>query len=577
MNQIRGLRYVWRLPSAGYDRSVCAEIASLYNFSLPLIEVLMNRGLTESSTIKEFLFGGYEKEVGSAGLLKDAEKAVTRIIEAIRAQEKILIAGDYDVDGVTSSALMMMCLVPLGAQVNFFLPHRVRDGYGLSIKTIQRAAKNNYKVIITVDNGISAFDQAQEARRLGIDLIITDHHRPHDVVPEAFAVIDPHQQDCPYPYKFFAGVGISFKVMSLLYERLGMQLPMQVYELLLLGTVADVVPLTGENRFWVRHGLRYITSTASYALSVLRDNARITKPALSSTDIGFFITPQINALGRLEDAREAVKFLIGSDVNETKRIGTILKSLNEVRKNTEQSILASIEADIFTNKIDVSTERIIMAFSHQWPPGVIGLVASRLVSKFNRPALLFHITDQGIAKGSCRSIPEFDMFNALSYCKDLLESFGGHSVAAGLSIKKERLSELKQRLEQLIEKQLTWEDLQHKLSVDAELRLQEVTRKITADMAYLEPFGAGNPVPVLYIKNVMIYQKIVLLKDLHVKCSIMSEGIVRSVIFFNRPDVYKYLMVHKDQEFDIAVQVTENHWNGEVTVELQGIDIAMKT
>lgn len=316
---IKGSKYLWQLSAV--DPLLVQERAALFNLSFPIVQTLLARGFVAHKEFEHFLFATRETSVAHPSLLKDADKAIDRIIYAIDHQEKILIAGDYDVDGITSSALLMECLLPLGARVNFFLPNRIRDGYGLSVKTIERAAQSGYAVVITVDNGITAFEPALAAKKLGIDLIITDHHRPHDHLPQAFAVIDPHQADCPYPYKKFAGVGIGFKLMSLLYERLGKQLPEKVYELLLLGTVADVVPLTGENRFWVRHGLYTVRLRESTALRVLKQNARFAKTSLSSTDIGFFITPQINALGRLEDAREGVKFLIGSDEQETARIG----------------------------------------------------------------------------------------------------------------------------------------------------------------------------------------------------------------------------------------------------------------
>ncbi|HVW99562.1 MAG TPA: single-stranded-DNA-specific exonuclease RecJ, partial [Candidatus Babeliaceae bacterium] len=523
MSSIQGVKYIWRLPKI--SRESLASCKHTFSLSLPVLQALHHRGFKSQQEVESFLFSSRERDVAHPSLLKDASKAVERIVYALKHQEKILIAGDYDVDGITSSALMLLCLLPLGARVNFFLPNRARDGYGLSVKTIQKAAQSGYSVVITVDNGITAFEAAREAKKLGIDLIITDHHRPHEQVPEAFAVIDPYQEDCLYPYKKFAGVGVSFKLITLLYEQLNKEIPTKVYELLLLGTVADVVPLTGENRFWVRHGLEKIQERESFALTVLKTNARITKPLLTSTDIGFFITPQINALGRLEDPRDGVKFLLSSEFEETERIGQVLKELNEIRKDIERSIVAEIEKQIEEGAIRVE-DGVIIAASNTWPTGVIGLVASRLVSKYNRPTLLFHLTDEGIAKGSCRSIPEFNLFNALHNSRDLLISFGGHSVAAGLSLKAENIPTLKVRLEQELKTLLTAEDLCPKLSIDAELMLEEANRKLLSDLAYLEPFGCENPCPVLYIKGAVIREKPTLLKGLHVRFSIFSEGII---------------------------------------------------
>jgi single-stranded-DNA-specific exonuclease len=574
-SKITGIKYLWKLPDVVSQAVV--ELALAYNISFPIMQTIVNRGIASKDEIDKYLFSILERDVAHPLLLKDAEKAIDRILIAIDNKEKILVCGDYDVDGVTSSAMMMLCLLPLTSHINFFLPHRVHDGYGLSVKTIQRAAKNGYTVVVTVDNGISAFEPALEAKRLGIDLIITDHHRPHEHVPEAYAIINPHQADCLYPYKKFAGVGVIFKLISLLYERLNRQLPPKVYELLLLGTVADVVPLTGENRFWVRYALKLVNSTESLSLRVLKHNARFVKPLLSSTDIGFFITPQINALGRLEDAREGVKFLIAADVKEVERVGGVLKELNEARKTIEKSVFSTVEEAILAKKIDLEQERIILASSHEWQPGVIGLVASRLVGAYNRPALLFHVTKDKIAKGSCRSIQEFNMFEALQEHKEILISFGGHAMAAGLSLPVDRLEELKERLENTIKQRLPVFERKSTLRLDAEITLPEVTKKLVADMAYLEPFGNENAQPTFYLKNVSLVDAPQLLKDAHVKCMVFKDGVIKPVIFFNRPELYQLLMEKRDELLSLAVHVTENHWNGKVSIELQGMDVALST
>lgn len=571
---VLGQKYLWKLPSA--DQQRIGAIASRYNLSFAIAQVLYTRGFTNEDDIERFLFTTFEDSVADARLLKDAEKAVDRILLAIEKQEAILISGDYDVDGITSSAMMMICLLPLGAKINYFLPHRVKDGYGLSMKTVERAAQNNYKVLITVDNGITAIDQAVRAKELGIDLIITDHHRPHSHVPNAFAIINPNQVDCSYPHKTLAGVGVAFKLLSLLYEKQGLQLPTKAYELLLLGTVADVVPLVGENRFWVRHGLHYINRVESASFKLLKSNGKITKSKISATDIGFSITPQINALGRLEDSRQAVKFLIGTDVDHAEQVAKVLLEMNEARKAIERSIVEEIEEQIRLKHIDLEKENVIIAASKSWAPGVIGLVASRFVSAYGKPTLLFHITKDGLAKGSCRSIPEFNMFDALTASSDLLIQFGGHSIAAGLSLKVENLSELKNRLEALVLVQLTPEDLQPKIRIDAEVTLPDLTKKFIADMEHLEPFGNSNDQPIFYVDNVVQVQKPQLMKDLHVKCFMFAEGVIKPVVFFNRPQLFELLNEQYEKTFVLAARVSENHWQDRVNIELIGVDIAIK-
>ncbi len=573
MISVEGLKYRWLLPEV--TKEVILKYAQDYNLSYAIAQTLLGRGHITKDDFDSYLFTSYEKDVAHPSLLKDAQKAVDRILEAIKNGEKILICGDYDVDGITSSAMMMICLLPLGAKINYFLPNRKRDGYGLSAKIVNKAAANDYKVLITVDNGISAFEAGLEAKKHGIDLIITDHHRPHEKLPEAYAVVDPHQEDCEYPYKKFAGVGVSFKILSLLYEMLGKELPEKVYELLLLGTVADVVPLTGENRFWVRHGLQLINSTESFSVKVLKDNAKVNKPALTSLDIGFFLAPQINALGRLEDARQGVRFLVGAHHDEVVSVGAILKQLNEARKAIEKQVLGEIIENIEKNKEAMLSERVIISSSKDWQAGVIGLIASRVVGAYNRPTLLFHITKDGIAKGSCRSIPELNMFEILEENKDILISFGGHAMAAGLALPVDKLDLLKERLEKTVAKKIPVMPDKASIGLDAELALFDVNKKLVADMAYLEPFGNENNQPVFYLKDVSVVGQPTLLKGEHVKCMVFSDGIIKPLIFFSRPDIYDKLLELEEASFSCAVKVLENHFNGKVSIELQGIDIAV--
>ncbi len=571
MEGIQGAKYRWLLPRATMQ-DVYAQ-ASSYNFSMPVMQTLMGRGFS-GALLDRYLASSYEETVAHPSLLQDAEKAVERLLLALERGEKILIAGDYDVDGITSSALLLACLKPLGANINFFLPNRVRDGYGLSMTTVERAAVNGYRVIITVDNGITAFEAAAVARARDIDLIITDHHRPPPTLPAAYAIVNPHRIDCGYPFKKFAGVGVGFKLMHLLYEKIGRVLPAKVYELLLLGTVADVVPLLDENRFWVRYCLGIVNANESLALKVLKENGRCTKSQLTATDIGFSIAPQLNALGRLDDAREGVNFLLGVDEIKTREIGAKLAALNKSRKEIELSVLLDVERQITAGTIDLRTNLVIVAGGANWPPGVIGLVASRLVGTYGRPAIILHRGTGGIAKGSCRSIPEVNIFDALSEARDLLVTFGGHPMAAGLSLREENIPELQQRLNAYVMNRTAPEDLVQKITLDAELPLGEANSKLLADLAYMEPFGCENPAPKFYVPRASLVEPPTLLKEAHVKCQIFSEGTIKPVIFFNRPDLYQPLVERMGTPCSFAVSVLENEWQGRTRLELQGIDIA---
>jgi len=570
---IPGAKYLWCAQrQISHD---VHDLAQQFNLSIPIVQVLINRGMTSTDSITQFL-SDLDEDIADPLLLKDALRAVTRIEQAIANNEKILIAGDYDVDGVTSSALILVSLKPLGAHINFFLPHRQRDGYGLSVNTIRRAAANGYKVIITVDNGITAFEPAREAKNLGIDLIITDHHQPHAHLPDAYAIVDPHQSDCKYPFKYFAGVGVSFKLMSLLYTRRSLPLPSKVYELLLLGTVADVVPLIGENRFWVRRSLRHINQSKSLSLAILKKNAQITKEVMSSLDIGFYVAPQINALGRLDDAREAVAFLIGSQPEEVERIGIILANMNQARKNIEKKIVAEIVANIESGIISIQ-DAVLVVEGKDWPSGVVGLVASRLVGLYGRPAIVLHCTTNGTLKGSCRSIAEIDIFNALDSVKNLLISFGGHPMAAGVALAYENLASFRTALHEYVIARIALADMKQRIYLDAELTLPDLNKKLVQDMKTLEPFGAGNREPIFLISSVTRIGDIQVLKEAHVKCMVFQQGVMKPIIFFNRPELYHTLQSHDQEPFNVAASVTENHWNGKINIELCGIDVTLSS
>jgi single-stranded-DNA-specific exonuclease len=307
---------------------------------------------------------------------------------------------------------------------------------------------------------------------------------------------------------------------------------------------------------------------------MLKQNGKVTKPRMSSTDIGFSITPQINALGRLEDPRQGVKFLIGSDRADIQEVGKILLELNEARREIERSIFQDVVQDIEQGIIDLSTENVIIAARKGWPPGVIGLVASRLVGAYGKPTILLHLTDKGIAKGSCRSIPEFNMFQALYDAGHILEQFGGHAQAAGLSLKIDQIPALKQILEEQVASKLTPFDLQQKLVLDAHAQLSDINQKLVNDLEHLEPFGNSNTHPAFYIKDVVMVQKPKLLKEAHIKCMVFADGVIKPVMFFNRPELFEKLQACGPEPFSIAATVHENHWNGRVSVELTGLDIA---
>ncbi len=573
---IAGAKYQWRMPTA--DQALTATFATHYNIARPIAETLIHRGFDSQASIDTYLNMRELDAVASPFLLADGERAAMRLKEAIEKGDRILIYGDYDVDGMSSTALTVYCLTELGAQVNFYLPNRVIDGYGITVNAIRRAAANGYRVVMTVDNGITAFDAAQEALSLGIDLIITDHHRPKELIPKAYAIVNPLRHDCPYPCKILAGVGVAFKVMTILYTYYKRSMPDKVYELLALGTIADVVPLRDENRYWVKYGLQHMNRLRSLPIAVLKNNCNIKKEELVSLDIGFSLAPQLNALGRLSDPRRSIAFLIGADARLVREVGALLLELNQVRKEAERSILYDIEVAIMEGRIDLANESIIMAAHHDWPIGVVGLVASRLVNAYGKPALLFHYNDKdNRARGSGRSIPAFNLFDALAAHSSILDHFGGHGVAVGLSLPVSKLPLLKQNLEETITRTVKATELQQTLSLDAEVVLPQLTEQFMADMARLEPFGHDNEQPIFCIHNLTQVSDPILLKDQHVKCTVTADGITKSLLFFNRPDLFAWLLTRREQPFHCAAAVTQNHWNNRTTIELQGYDVAVRT
>ncbi len=557
------------------DQTAVFAISKKFGLSVPAAQVLVSRGYDDQIKVSNFLFSSADRDVADPSILKDAIKTVARIELAIERGEKILIFGDYDVDGMTSTSIVLLALLPLGAKINYFLPDREKDGYGISELAVQKAVSAGYSLIITVDNGTTAHSAAVQAKKLGIDLIITDHHQPKSELPEVFALVNPHQSDCTYPNKNFCGAGVAFKLMDLLYRGRGLNLPEKIYELLMMGTVADMVPLDAENRHWVRKGLAELKTKMSYSFLCMAKNAGLDcdKNFWSAQDIGFFIAPQLNALGRIDNSREAVKFLISQDKDLIETVAQKLKEINETRKKIDRSIFEEIEQRIKKGDIDIDSEKIIMAADLNWPAGVIGLVAGKLLANYARPTFLFNLTKDGLAKGSCRSIAQFNVFKALERVKDLLITFGGHACAAGLCLKSENLPELKTRLEEMVAQEVDSQDLVPSLNVDSDLSLLDTNKKLLDNIKMLEPFGHSNGVPIFLIKDVVLVRQPELLKKLHIKILIFSNGILKPVIFFNRPELYDLFLKNEDAPFHLLANINGNEWQGRVNVDFIGLDV----
>ncbi|PGY07541.1 single-stranded-DNA-specific exonuclease RecJ [Bacillus sp. AFS031507] len=465
----------------------------------PLVaSLLVNRGFNTVESARYFLFG--KEEFHDPFLLTGMDIAVTRIREAIENQEPILIFGDYDADGVSSTSVLMITLRDLGANVQFYIPNRFTEGYGPNEAAFRSAAENGINLIITVDTGISATYEASVAKELGMDLIITDHHEPGPVLPEALAIIHPKLPDSTYPFRELAGVGVAFKLAHALYG----EVPEHLLEIAVIGTIADLVSLKDENRLIAKKGLEKLKTTNNIGLRAILKLAGVDPMSINEETIGFTLAPRINAVGRLEDADLAVQLILTDDPFEAESLASEMDALNKSRQSIVNSITTEAMEEVEKN-FPIESNKVLVIGKEGWNAGVIGIVASRLVEKYYRPTIVLNFDpDKGVAKGSARSIAGFDLFKNLSTCRDILPHFGGHPMAAGMTLNLENVTELRTRLNLLADAQLTHEDLIPVTYLDEEIKLQHVNLSSLDEMSLLAPFGMDNPKPKVLINNVDI-------------------------------------------------------------------------
>lgn len=465
----------------------------------PLVaSLLVNRGLDTVDSARYFLFG--KEQFHDPYLFKGMDIAVKRIHEAINNQEPILIYGDYDADGVSSTSVLMITLRELGANVNFYIPNRFTEGYGPNELAFRKAADNGIKLIITVDTGISAVHEAAIAIELGLELIITDHHEPGPVLPEALAIIHPKLPDSIYPFRELAGVGVAFKLAHALYG----ELPEHLLEIAVIGTIADLVSLKGENRLIAKKGLEKLKETKNIGLKAIFKLAGVDSKTINEETIGFTLAPRINAVGRLENADLAVRLLLTADPAEAQGWAEEIDALNKTRQSIVNTITAEAIEEVEKN-YPIESNSVLVIGKEGWNAGVVGIVASRLVEKYYRPTIVLSFDqNKGLAKGSARSISGFDLFQNLSTCRDILPHFGGHPMAAGMTLKLEDVSTLRTSLNKLANEQLTDEDFIPITLLDSEISLDEINLAALEEMNLLSPFGMDNPKPKVLINNVEI-------------------------------------------------------------------------
>ncbi|MCY7860322.1 single-stranded-DNA-specific exonuclease RecJ [Bacillus haynesii] len=479
------------------DKEKVEQLAGRLGITPLAASLLVMRGYDTADKASSFLYGK-DAVFHDPYLLKDMEKAVRRIKQAISDQEKIMIYGDYDADGVTSTTVLLQMLKKCSAQADFYIPDRFKEGYGPNEAAFRGIKESGYSLIITVDTGIAGVHEAEVAKELGIDLIITDHHEPGPVLPDAYAIIHPKQPGCGYPFKELAGVGVAFKLA----HALNGELPEDLLDLCAIGTIADLVPLHNENREIAKRGMEQFRKTKRPGLKAL---AKIAGAEIHSADeetIGFQIAPRLNAVGRIEQADPAVYLLNTEDETEAEELAEDINALNKERQKIVNQMTEEAVQMIEEEGLD---QPVIVAARPGWNPGVVGIVASKLVERFYRPAIVLGIDEEkGIAKGSARSIKGFDLFQNLSECRDILPHFGGHPMAAGMTLNLEDVSALRERINRQAEAVLTEEDFIPVQDVDLCCRLEDITIDSIAEMNMLAPFGTGNPKPFVLVSDVKI-------------------------------------------------------------------------
>jgi single-stranded-DNA-specific exonuclease len=547
------------------------EIARQIDLPRPIIRILINRKIDTVEKVNSFAEPRLE-DLSDPFLLKGMAEAIQRITDALRENEKILIYGDYDVDGITATSLLFLVLNRLGAQVDFYLPNRLTEGYGLTREGILEAEQRGINLIITVDTGITAVEEVDFASSHGIDCIITDHHETGDQVPEACAIVNPKQDGCLYDKAELSGVGVAFKLAQALYIRLGQDVSEleEHLDLVALGTSADIVPLLGENRIFTRFGFRQIARTTKPGLKSLAFVSGLMGKEIGTGQVVFVLAPRINAIGRLGDAEQAIKLLTTRDEQLAAKIARKLDSENRRRKTIDEVTLKDAIAQI--DKVcDLENDKAIVLSSEGWHLGVIGIVASRIVERYHLPTILIAV-DNGEGKGSARSIPGFHLCEALKECENTLIRYGGHKYAAGLTIKPENIEEFRKRMIEVSGRILSAEDLISKLFIDAEIELDQIDNGFLDKLEMFSPFGPMNMRPVFLTRNLEVVGQPYQVGRNHLKMKVRKGGAVFDVIGFGFGDLVRPLSMRAGT-VDMTDVIEYNYWNGVTRIQLRVKDI----
>ncbi len=561
--------YRWKI-NEGADPHAVEMLSTEINVNRTLANMLVNRGINDFQEAKEYFRPDLEK-LHDPFLMKDMDKAVERLSQAMGRGEKILIYGDYDVDGTTAVALFYGFLKSFYEHVDFYIPDRYKEGYGVSEKGIQFAAENNFKLIVSLDCGIKALAKVDLANALGVDFIICDHHTPGEEIPNAVAVLDPKRKDCAYPYKELSGCGVGFKLIQAYAIEKGLDI-VNLYEYLDLVAVsiaADIVPITGENRILAYYGLERINNNPRPGLKALMQHGKVERE-IEIGDIVFKIGPRINASGRMEHAKASVQLLISKDLNDALKRALLVEDVNASRKNFDENITKEALRMIGIQET-TGTLKSTVLFKQDWHKGVIGIVASRCIEQYYRPTIILTESNNK-ATGSARSVVDFDIYEAISECSDLLEQFGGHKYAAGLTMSVDNVPAFQKRFEQIVSERITDNHLKPVLEIDDVLLLDQINYKFYNILKQMAPFGPGNPEPVFSSSQVYA-DNIKILKDKHLKFEIVQDGQETrpTCIAFCFSEYYELL--NSKMRFNVAYGIRENTFRNTSTLQLYVKDI----
>ena len=570
------------------DEKVIKHLQEVLKIEPTLANLLAQRGITTYNEAKTF-FRPELSQLHDPFLMKDMDEAVERIEGAINRREKILVYGDYDVDGTTAVALVYSFLKKLYSKVDFYIPDRYKEGYGISIQGIDFAAKSGYKLVIALDCGIKAVDKIEYATQKGVDFIIGDHHRPGDEIPHAVAVLDPKRNDCNYPYKELSGCGVGFKLIQAYSQKNTFPFDdlNEYLDLVVVAIAADIVPITGENRILAYYGLQRLNSNPRPGIEAIlqyttfkkvrprntEDGDYIYNKELTASDLVFQIGPRINAAGRIESGRNSVELLISQTLDEASGYASRINELNTERRTldseiTEEAMKMLMEDDSNSSKLST------IVFNPNWSKGVIGIVASRLIESYYRPTIVF-TKSNGLLTASCRSVNGFDIYDAIDSCSHLLEHFGGHKYAAGFSLKPENMEIFREQFESYVKENITEESLTPEIYIDAEIHLNEINNKFFRILRQFAPFGPGNMAPVFLTTDVMDTGNARIVGKNHLKLDVVHaniSGFPFPAIAFQQADKLS-LIKGQGITFSICYHLEENEWNGQKNLQLNIKDI----